>query len=484
MGADALLVVPPFLKYVAGPLLGPAMLQGAAEARGHRVDVLDLNIAYLREAAPGPIAGGGEFVGDHDRPERLREIEARFAGRLRSFFPLDEAGDLGVDPVLALAFPLDAVERAVLRLVESEDGRWIEHALGAPGRRRPDLVGVSVLWSGQVLYGLAVSMLARRAWPGVPVVWGGAHVTALAAEIVRSPSYGTWIDGFVFGYAEDTFAAVLDAVASGGPLPPECNRAGGGVEHRGRQDVSASPVFANLDVYGVAHDGTRRIAIPAQASRGCPYGRCAYCTYPAIEGEYGELPWDVISRVIAEADRLGATLSFKDSLILPDRLAEIATLVDGRVPWSACTKLHPRLADGAFLRRLRDAGLRTLEVGAETFDGERQKEIEKEQSLELFARVCRAVEAAGVSLVVNLIAGFPGEDPRARAASLGAVRAIIGSGERPVKLHESRFQLERLSKMGRSPDRYGMRVVRAWPWASVLAWAEEKRFAGRRLVVV
>ena len=39
---SALLLVLPLLKYAAGPLLGPALLRGAAEAAGHAVRVLDL----------------------------------------------------------------------------------------------------------------------------------------------------------------------------------------------------------------------------------------------------------------------------------------------------------------------------------------------------------------------------------------------------------------------------------------------------------
>lgn len=54
---------------------------------------------------------------------------------------------------------------------------------------RPDLVGVSVLFSGQVLWGLVVSEVARELWGATPVVWGGTHVTALKPWIEREHSY-------------------------------------------------------------------------------------------------------------------------------------------------------------------------------------------------------------------------------------------------------------------------------------------------------
>jgi len=45
--ATALLLVPPLLKVLHGPLLGPAMLVGAARNTGHEMSVWDLNAQWL-----------------------------------------------------------------------------------------------------------------------------------------------------------------------------------------------------------------------------------------------------------------------------------------------------------------------------------------------------------------------------------------------------------------------------------------------------
>ena len=63
----ALILIPPFLKYVAGPLLGPAMLAGAGRGAGHDVQVCDLNALYLRERLPASGVDGSTIailVGD------------------------------------------------------------------------------------------------------------------------------------------------------------------------------------------------------------------------------------------------------------------------------------------------------------------------------------------------------------------------------------------------------------------------------------
>ena len=47
--ASSLLLVPPFLKHFGGPMARPAYLKGAGERAGHKVDVLDLNRAWIKE---------------------------------------------------------------------------------------------------------------------------------------------------------------------------------------------------------------------------------------------------------------------------------------------------------------------------------------------------------------------------------------------------------------------------------------------------
>lgn len=81
-GTRALLLVPPFIKYNAGPLLGPALLASAARSRGHHCRVLDLNAKWIRKSTQhlkraGPSKNTPNansrllFCGDHDKDSQL-----------------------------------------------------------------------------------------------------------------------------------------------------------------------------------------------------------------------------------------------------------------------------------------------------------------------------------------------------------------------------------------------------------------------------
>jgi len=463
--ARALIVVPPLLKYSAGPLLGPALLVAAACAAGHDADTLDLSIRWIRDHLPSDVTMPGSIiVGDHDKPgSLLSEIQReKFTPILRTY--LEDFDVLaGVDPHLSMTCSHDAVDDAVEKMVDSPIGNWIRKQL--ENVTPPDVFGVSVLFSGQVLMGLVASAIAKKLWPTAHVVWGGAHVTALQDRLAADIRYGRWVDSFVFGYAERTFVDLLDALVQGTPWPKECARPGSKMVCRAVDDTSHAPVFQDLDRYGLP-----RLTLPAQASRGCSYGRCEFCTYPTIEGAYRPLEQSVVEPVVAEAAMRGANVAFKDSLIVAKRLIALANQLAGRVRWSGCTKLNPAL-DAKTLRHLVEGGCDTLEIGLETIDPEQQRLIEKKQSKDLFLRTLDAAGSAGMGLVVNYMTGFPGQNRNDAARELEWVREELArrAGLRAIVEHND-FQLERLSPMARSPEAHGIAVTGQWPWASVLGW--------------
>jgi hypothetical protein len=452
------------LKIAYGPLLGPAMLIGAAVEAGHHVSLLDLNAVWIRERLRAPTElKKRTFVGDHDRPDALGALHNEFVEKLST----DEVRGTH-----------ERILSAAQRLATDDFGAWTREQL----RRAslcPEVIGVSVMYRDQVESALAMTILARSLWPKALVVWGGAHVTALRDEIVSDVRYGCGglIDRFVFGYAERTWCSLLDAVDRRAALPDEAARAGGGQWLRAVEDLSVVPVFHDLGGYAAT-----RLTLPIQSSRGCTYGVCSYCTYPSIEGSPRELPWSAIDPVIEYAARVNACMSFKDSLVQGSRLEVLAERIAGRAPWSACTKLDARLPDR--LARLALGGCKTLEVGLETLDRRAQGMILKRQTAGTFFDFLDAATAANIAVVVNYITGLPDSDllEEARSKSLAEHTLAIRRPALVSKLEHNRFELERLARMAQLPERFGMRITHSAPWSSVLEWVPSARLVsiGRR----
>lgn len=441
--SGALLAVPPLLKSLAGPLAGPAQLAGVAKEEGAHLHLVDLNAAWLRSFRLGHLVDGPS--GDHARPQG-------------GFHAASAAWKLLTTPPPALDdLSHEGVEAVARRIAYGPVGRAWAALLGGG---RPEFVGVSVLWSGQVAGAVAVSLLVRERWPGVPVIWGGAHVTALAPEIAADARYGRHIDGFVSGYAEGTVREMLrgNALAAHGVFV-----AGNGRAARAVEDSGVFPDFPRLHRYGVP-----RLTLPVQTGRGCAHARCTFCTYPAIEGAYRESDLAALDAVVNRAERLGADVSIKDALVPAPRLDEIAAHIRGRVRWSACTRLVPRLGRERLIR-LVEAGLRTLELGVESVDPVVLESVDKRQPPRLVREWLADAAGLDLWLVLNTMSGFPGQTNAEIEAEHQQLRALLRRHPHTrVVLEHNRLQIERRSRLAARAAGLGLSLGPAAAWSSVL----------------
>jgi hypothetical protein len=476
--ARTVLIVPPLIKYSSGPLLGPSLLQSAARRGGHECSILDLNAHFLQPRTPKRTKHG-VFIGDHDKPvgeNSLNEIEKEFMSKYILPGICREIGDDdddGLQRRVQFGFLThEEIQTAATTMVSSSFGTWVQRVISQQQQVIPDVVGLSLLHAGQVIPATALSMMARMLWPDSLVVWGGPHISGLGEktlrEDLRERSFAA--DVFVTGHAEKTFVDILDDVARGA-----YKSRGVPVVVRGTRGVTIlSPTFddANLDLYDSP------LTLPAQSSLGCSYGKCAFCTYPAIEPTPTRLGLESSVGVVADmAKTLGASVSIKDSLVTSRRLCEIGDCIANRAQWSACTKLSSRL-DLDTLSGLRLSGLATLEVGLESLLPETQKRIGKVQPQSLYEEfVSNVAKVPDLTLVVNYMTGFPWEQSQAALAKREEARAILTRhlGAERARIESNEFELERLAPMARYPELYGidMRNIASWPWASVLEWQEQ-----------
>lgn len=171
----------------------------------------------------------------------------------------------------------------------------------------PDLVGMSLLHAGQVIPAAALSMVVKELWPKNRVVWGGPHISGMGVNAIQQDlarrQWVTAADTFVTGHAEETFVALLDQHLSSQPSIINATNHQRVVHpgliqgFRGRRSVI--PMFENLDWYDDPP------ILLAQSTLGCAYGRCAFCTYPAMEPIPTKLDLCItVGSVVTAAERL------------------------------------------------------------------------------------------------------------------------------------------------------------------------------------
>lgn len=259
-----------------------------------------------------------------------------------------------------------------------------------------------------VVGGALVSMLADR-WPGV----AGVDLAAAGDGERLVPALVEWARG---GFTTLT--------------PPEGGRieGGGAVLRAGPMPSRSLDEWPSPD-WRVAErlHGRAFPFIHYESVRGCPY-RCAFCNYPFL---FDDRRFRLRSAArIAEDWSVAASrgvrwISCLDSLFTlpPRRLDELTArlIAEGRpVEW-LCYARADDLTEPARVRRLRDAGCRQVQIGVESGSAEVLRHMNKRTTPEVNARALQVCRDEGLTTVITLVVGFPGET----AATLAETRALM-----------------------------------------------------------
>ena len=331
-----------------------------------------------------------------------------------------------VGPPLGLAY-LAAAVRAGGHEVEILDANamgWsVEEVSARAALREPHLVGITATTPTIDTAGaIAASWKARN--PGVPVVIGGPHATALPQRTLREHPA---VDLVALGEAEGSLVALLDALAAG-VMPGDVDVAGFVVRRTdgGFSEPGPAPVETDLD----------RLPIPARdllpmdryrcpdsdafttimAMRGCPYD-CSYCAVPVHFGQ--RIRYRDPARVVAEMREVHETwgtrfFSFVDDTFTTRRswVEEFASrlMAEGlhrRIRWICLTRVD--LVDPELLATLRAAGCVRVELGIESGSEAGRRYLRKGITEEDVLRAFRDARRAGLSTMGFIILNIPGE---------------------------------------------------------------------------
>jgi anaerobic magnesium-protoporphyrin IX monomethyl ester cyclase len=285
----------------------------------------------------------------------------------------------------------------------------------------PDLVGFSTTTSGFLdADGMAARIKERR--PDVVTVFGGAHISALGAELLERFEA---IDYLVFGEGEQTLAELAS-----GADPRQI----GGLAWRDGERIVTNPVrgqIASLDdlpfpAYEKLTGFPRGYKLPPFSyvkspgatmitSRGCVYN-CSFCDRSVFKrGFRYNSPDYIYEHMRYLRHEFGVRhINIYDDLFTTNR-KRIAALCERliREPLGIqfnCA-IHAGHADDELLGMLHDAGCLMISVGIETGDPELLARHKPSITLEKVSDTVRRAQANGLRAKGLFIMGLPGETP-------------------------------------------------------------------------
>ena len=305
----------------------------------------------------------------------------------------------------------------------------IEQLIGRIEKESPALVGFSTNESNLVLSELVAHRLKKRL-PQTPIIFGGPGV---AWPLDRAPISPEAVDGFVIGEGEETFVDILTHVKNRVALSneiPGFEKAGDsqGGDYISRDLIRPlekipAPEFSDFPL----HLYTQR-DIPVLFSRGC-INRCAFCNDYRITPKFRiKTPETLFEEIKKYKKELAAfEFAFNDLLVNADidalcRFCDMVIEADLRLAWTGQAVITKKM-DDATMQKLAKAGCVSLVFGAESFSPTVLAKMRKRFSPEEAKSVFESAKKAGIEVIVNIIAGFPGEGEKEFRQTLDFIRA-------------------------------------------------------------
>ncbi|HEV2706693.1 MAG TPA: RiPP maturation radical SAM C-methyltransferase [Pyrinomonadaceae bacterium] len=283
----------------------------------------------------------------------------------------------------------------------------------------------------------------KRDFPTKPIVIGGALMTRDIPQAVLE--LFDVFDYVVSGEGERTLAELLKCLTqeedSGGAVALVESIAGlfwrkkDGAESRvvfngaraQMEDLDDLPIPNYDDYFRHALRGNGQFVFPKltiEASRACVWGKCVYCNL--------NLQWNQRyrrkshARVVEELEHLrkaykSNVFTFCDTNVV-DKIPLFETLATLPADYRILAEVSPHMTREG-MKALRDAGVRSIQVGIESFSGRLVQLYERGHTVMRSVEMLKWAAEFDVEIYYNLIINFPLDEPEDVQRSLRVMKA-------------------------------------------------------------
>ncbi|MBN2374173.1 radical SAM protein [bacterium] len=320
-----------------------------------------------------------------------------------------------------------------------------------------DLVGISIVFPGQLQPSYSLGYLLRRALPDVHITAGGPAISQLLVRINQSEissALGPFHSAIIF----EGEKALIDLIRR-----KEKGESVSGV-FRGDtiQDMSALPA---PDFEGMPMEKylSPEVVLPYDATRGCYWGKCAFCHYGLSEygaAKYRERPVEQIAchlGILSEKYGTGI-FYFSDDTMAPHLAVRIAGEIKGKrlnIRWA--TDMRPeRSLTQENCMKMAEGGALCLTLGIESASERILRLMDKGVHLHDMKDIIVNIADADIAVEVMCFTGFPTEK---HDEAMKTIQFIKGLSEYISLFICGEFELTHGSRVAVSPHEFGIKEI-------------------------
>ncbi|MCX8128706.1 MAG: B12-binding domain-containing radical SAM protein [Clostridia bacterium] len=330
----------------------------------------------------------------------------------------------------------------------------------------PKIIGLSIAVESQVIPALTLAHMIKKRLSGAHVVIGGSFFTRMEDAVKENTELFSLTDSIIIHEGETPLLKLIECLDKEMPLNDIPNLiycddskiVANEVSSIENIDMLPTPDFEGLplELYLMPEN-----ILPAYATRGCYWGRCAFCSfYLNASGKFRYRGAEKITddlKALSEKYKC-KTFTFIDEAIPPKYLSQIADslLQEGiDINWSTHTRFENQLNDILF-NRLRKSGCFALGFGLESACDRVLKAMNKGIEVETIRRVLEDSKKAGIGNHVSLFFGFPTET---REEAAMTVRFILENLDNIDSICYEAFNLVKGSQVYNDSDSFGISKV-------------------------
>lgn len=326
---------------------------------------------------------------------------------------------------------------------------------------KPRILGISVSNVGQILAALLLAKIIKKSGLRIHITLGGDWPTKFASQIAEKRRFfGGWVDSYVIGDGEPALEGFADWLNGSLPLEQIDNLF---LPNRGlkKNDLVYTDVN-NLPIPIFEKKTLARyfqpIQIPLEMSRGCYWGKCAFC--PQIEGVNSHYRPVDVDRLVQQIKLLKKHLGknrfrFSSLAASPKQLRELSSqLIKKRlnIIWEAWLRLDAALSND-LLDLMARSGCEHMSPAPESLNQKTLDLLKKGYDASHVLRIIKHIKELGYDFHINIIVAFPGETEEDFFVTLEKCRKY---GLKPVFFP---FGLARHTPIFQNPEEYGVRIV-------------------------
>lgn len=329
-------------------------------------------------------------------------------------------------------------------------------------------VGVSIPVGLQLVPALILARYLKTLRRDITVIFGGPIISLMASEdIEKILLCNPEIDAVVRSDGEKPLEALLKQKRESNwepaKVPGVSCRVGVGIIHRHPEaglKLDSIP-YAEYDVQLMSRLAKPDIGIVQ--SRGCYWGKCAYCDY--IELYKGSsrfrtrTPGSFVEEMEYQTRKHGLNqISVITESIAPESAKKISQLIlqrGLRVKWHSFAMVDRHFTPDIF-KTMVLAGCEYMVIGTETMTNRLLGLMMKSATREDAVQFIFDAKASGLDLKVNLIPDLPSTTYQEAMDSLEAFRELQ---ECFIYVSSFNFEATRSSRIGRNPEHFGLYSV-------------------------